>query len=279
MTDAVDHGKRVPLPGEAVVHLWSWSLLASHAAEADYGRYLSPGEWARADRFRFPRDRRRYVVGRGTLRLRLAAYLGCPPGSVGIVQDEFGKPCLAGQSGRSPLVAFNLSHSGDLALLAVGGGPALGVDIEAIRPVERGVAGSVFAPDELAMLDAMPAHRREAAFFACWTRKEAYAKALGTGLSMALDSFAVSPDPLLPAAFLRIDGDPCEMAHWTLVDVAAGPGYAAALAVRAPGCMVEWRDPGPLAGYVPSSPPSSLRSAGGGPTLDPGTRQRWAVEL
>jgi len=264
----VDPSHQTPPPGRTTVHLWAWSLLADPVAEEGLRRHLSPAERIRADRFRFPRDRRRYVIGRGTLRCRLAAYLGCSPSGVGIVQDEYGKPHLAAGLDAGFPLSFNLSHSADLALLAVGGGPALGVDVEAIRPIEPGVAECVFAPDERALLDAVPVHRRQHAFFACWTRKEAYVKALGSGLSTPLTAFAVSTDPLLPAAFLRIDGEPGEVASWTLADVAVGPGYAAALAVRMPGCVGEWRDPGPLAGHVPAPPPSSLSGLGSGPTLD-----------
>lgn len=268
-----DPSHQTPPPGRTTVHLWAWSLLADPVAEEGLRRHLSPAERVRADRFRFPRDRRRYVIGRGTLRLRLAAYLGCPPSGVGIVQDEYGKPHLAAGLDAGFPLSFNLSHSGDLALLAVGGGPALGVDVEAIRPIEPGVAECVFAPDERALLDAVPADRRQQAFFTCWTRKEAYVKALGSGLSTPLTAFAVSPDPLLPAAFLRIDGEPGEVASWTLTDVAVGPDYAAALAVRMPGCVEEWRDPGPLAGHVPAALPSSLPGSGSGPTLDACSRQ------
>lgn len=221
------------------VALWRWSLLASPAREAELWDTLSEDEQARAARFHFPRDRRRYVVGRGTLRGRLAAYLGCAPAAVALSYGEFGKPMLRDPDCRARL-SFSLSHSEELAVLAVAGGAAVGVDIERIRPIERGFAQHSFAAEEVAMLDALPDGAYEAGVLACWTQREAYVKAVGAGLSHPPGSFAVSVDPALPARLLRIDGDPAEIAHWTLAALSAAPGYAAALAIRQPGCTLGW---------------------------------------
>lgn len=218
------------------VALWRWPLLASASEQAALWGLLSPDEQSRADRFRFSRDRRRYVVARGMLRRRLAAYLGCPADAVSFAYGSFGKPILH----DAERLSFNLSHSDELAVLAVTDGAPVGVDLERIRPVADGFAEHAFAPEERAALQALPSHGVEAAVFACWTRREAYVKATGAGLSQPPGSFAVSVDPSRPA-LLRLDAEPESLDQWTLVDLAVRPGYAAALAVRRPGCAVQWQ--------------------------------------
>lgn len=227
------------LPVRPEVALWRWSLLVSPERQAELWGILSKDEQARAERFHFPRDRRRYVVGRGTLRMRLAAYLGCPPAAVALSCGEFGKPILQDPEWRARL-SFNLSHSEELAILAITGGAPVGVDVERIRPIARDLALHSFTNDEIELLDALPKEAYAAGVLACWTRREAYVKALGTGLSHPPGSFAVSVHPALPARLLRIDGDPAEIGHWILATLAASPGYAAALAVRQPDCTVKW---------------------------------------
>lgn len=228
------------LPDRTAVALWQWSLLAEPSDIQALWRVLSVEEQARAERFHFPRDRRRYVVGRATLRTRLAGYLGCPAQAVGFCYGKFGKPALADREWRSRL-SFNLSHADDLAVLAVAGGAAVGVDIERIRPLTDEFAQYSFAAEELAELRALPEQRREAAMFACWTRREAYVKAIGAGLSCSTESFAVSVDPSSPARLLRVDAGPAEAWQWTLTGLTVHPGYAAALAIRQPACNLQWR--------------------------------------
>ncbi len=236
ITEAFPKGS---LPSRPEVALWRWSLLASPDRQAELWDTLSKDEQARAERFHFPRDRRRYVVGRGTLRMRLAAYLGCPPAAVALSYGEFGKPVLQDPEWRARL-SFNLSHSEELAILAVADGAPVGVDIERIRPVADDFVLHSFTTDEIELLGALPMDAYAAGVLACWTRREAFVKALGTGLSHPPGSFAVSVHPALPARLLRIDGDPAEIGHWTLITLSASPGYAAALAVRQPDCIVEW---------------------------------------
>lgn len=235
----VETGPEWGLPARSEVALWRWSLLASPGRQAALWDILSQDERARAEKFHFPRDRRRYVVGRGTLRIRLAGYLGCPAATVALSYGEFGKPVLQDPDWQARL-SFNLSHSDDLAVLAVAGGAPVGVDIERIRPIDGDIALHNFTAAELALLDALPRDAYAAGVLACWTRREAYVKALGAGLSHPPDSFAVSVHPALPARLLRIDGDPAELGHWTLAALMAAPGYAAALAVRQPDCTFEW---------------------------------------
>ena len=227
------------LPGLLQVALWRWSLLASPGRQAALWDTLSKDEQVGAERFHFPRDRRRYVVGRGTLRARLAAYLGCPAAAVALSCNEFGKPALQDPHWHARL-SFNLSHSEELAVLAIAGGAPVGVDIERIRPIDGDIALHSFATEELALLDALPKDAYAAGVLACWTRREAYVKAVGAGPSHPPGSFAVSVHPALPARLLRIDGDPAEIAHWTLAALCVAPGYAAAIAVRQPDCTFAW---------------------------------------
>jgi 4'-phosphopantetheinyl transferase len=198
---------------------------------------LSADERDRAARFHFDRDRRRFMAGRGLLRLILARYLDRPPGSLRLSYGPRGKPALAESRGTPPL-RFNVSHAAGLALYAVGRDRELGVDVERIAPeLEAGIAERFFSPREVAALARVPPDRRSESFFACWTRKEAYVKAKGDGLALGLDQFDVSLAPGEPAALLHVDGDPGETVRWSLLALDPGTGYAAALAVEGAG----WR--------------------------------------
>jgi 4'-phosphopantetheinyl transferase len=164
-----------------VVDLWVFPLSLE---PADHG-VLAPDEAARAGRFHFQRDRDRYVAGRARLRHILGRYLAIPAAGLVFHYGAEGKPRLDGP------VFFNLSHSGNLAALAVA--PfEVGIDLEWVRPIEEDIAGQFFAPDEVARLISLPPEQRNRAFFTCWTRKEAYIKTRGAGLSLALDAFSVS---------------------------------------------------------------------------------------
>ncbi len=167
-------------------------LDVDEAALAAAAALLSPDEGARADRFRFARDRRRFVVARAALRRLLGAALGQAPGRVVLLAGPEGKPELAGHP-----VHFNLSHSGDLAAIALCRDAELGVDIEQIRPLDDldGLIATTCSPREAAALAALAPFRRREAFFRVWTRKEAYLKALGTGLAVPLDSVSVTVAP------------------------------------------------------------------------------------
>lgn len=223
-------------PDAPLIALWRWPLLASVSAQTALWGLLSDDERSRAERFRFARDRRRYVVARGTLRRLLAARLGCPADTVSFAYGTFGKPTLRD---AGPL-SFNLSHCDDLAVLAVTDGASVGVDLERIRPLADDFAKHAFAAEERAALHALPRCCAEIAVFACWTRREAFGKATGAGLSQPPDSFAVSIDPSRPT-LLRIDAEPESVGQWTLADLAVQPGYAAALAVHRSGCVVQWQ--------------------------------------
>ena len=191
-----------------------------HASVADCYALLDAAERARAARFRFERDRRRYVVRRGRLRTLLAGYLDHEPADVALTVDRFGKPALA-----TGALRFNLSHSHGLALYAIAFGIEVGCDLERRDPRLAGadVAARFFSPGEVRALRALAPARRTEGFFNCWTRKEAYVKARGCGLSLPLDGFDVSLAPGEPAALLRgCDG-------WSVAAFAPAPDYHAAV--------------------------------------------------
>lgn len=217
-------------PGE--VHLWRIPLLQPEAGIARCMAILHAEEAARAARFHFERDRKRFVVARAALRSVLGHYLGVTPAQVQFHYGPQGKPELS-PSGQSAL-RFNLSHSGDYALLGVTAQAEIGVDIELARP-DFGtleIARRFFSAQESSLLGALPAEQRCAAFFDCWTRKEAYIKALGGGLSIPLDSFDVAFVPGSQPALLRVVNSPQETARWRIYDLKAVPGYSAAAMVE-----------------------------------------------
>jgi 4'-phosphopantetheinyl transferase len=182
---------------EGDVHVWRLPL----DQPGEHGTYLrsllSADEEERAQRFRFPRDRERFVVCRGLLRVLLGRYLSCHPGRLRFAYGAHGKPALAGGAAAGRL-CFNVAHSEGLALIAVARGREVGVDLECLRPetATEQLATSCFSARELEALRALPQQVRTEAFFRCWTRKEAYLKATGTGLSLGLDRFDVTLRPL-----------------------------------------------------------------------------------
>ena len=180
------------------VHLWSCSLRPSPAELERRRAVLSDAELARALRFRHEADSIAYVAAHGWLRLVLAAYAGLPPARLRFRETPLGKPSLE-PVGEMPPVAFNLSHSGDLAIVAVSAGMPIGIDIERIGSVPDAATGDYLAHAEGAMLSTLPGPLRDEAFTRCWTRKEAYLKATGAGLNTPLTDFAVSLAPSAPA--------------------------------------------------------------------------------
>jgi 4'-phosphopantetheinyl transferase len=208
---------------------------------------LAADERARAARLRTEAGRRTSIAGRGVLRYVLGRYLGLPPEHVRFTYTTYGKPALAPAEAGG--LRFNLAHARDLALLAIMRTHELGVDVEAVdASVEHErIAARFFSPQEQAALRALPPEQRLAAFFAGWTRKEAYLKARGAGLSLPLDQFSVSLAPEEPPALLELHGPAAEPTRWALHALRPGPGYAAALAVAGPVTRLvcwQWAWPG-----------------------------------
>jgi 4'-phosphopantetheinyl transferase len=194
---------------------------------------LSADEIQRADRFHFQGDKGRFIAAHGCLRDILASYHHWKPAQLTFSANDYGKPALSTDPSERSM-DFNLSHSEDLALVAVTWERKVGVDLERIR---QGISAQViarqyFSKSEVAEWLGLPSEQREVGFFNCWTRKEAYIKAQGLGLSLSLESFDVSLGPNEPAILRATRPDPQEAARWTLLSLEVSPGYAAALAVE-----------------------------------------------
>jgi 4'-phosphopantetheinyl transferase len=215
------------------VHVWGAVLDQPPSQVLRLAHTLSADEHARADRYFFARDRQHYIVGRGLLRAILGRYLGSEPARLRFAYSSHGKPSLAEPSGGG-ILHFNVSHSKGLGLYAVARDRQIGVDLERVRPLPDAaqLAERFFSPREYAALRALPAHMRHEAFFNCWTRKEAYVKARGEGLSLPLDQFDVSLARGKPARLLCNEREPRDVIRWTLQELTPAPGYAAALAVQ-----------------------------------------------
>jgi 4'-phosphopantetheinyl transferase len=215
----------------AGVDLWLFSLEVAVAERERLHALLDREETARGARFHDSQHRRRFTVAHGRLREIVGAYAGTSPDRLAFAEGPRGKPHLA--HGAAAL-EFNLSHAQHLGLIGVARGSAIGVDIEVMRPMAEmaDIAQRNFAPAEFDAWRRLPAEQRSAAFFACWTRKEAVIKATGDGLSMALDRFVVSVHPEQPARLLAIDGSVDAASSWTLASWQPITGVFAAVALR-----------------------------------------------
>ena len=218
--------KGLEAPGSGEVHVWRATTLVPPQGFDERWAVLDSTERARADRFRVSRDRERFVAARAFLRALLSCYTGVPPAAIRFSVLAHGKPALAEPGGPH----FNLSHSHEAAVCAVAG-REVGIDIEQVRPLPDAmqIAARFFSAEERDALAIVPPERRDRAFFACWTRKEAYVKATGSGLLVPLDRFSVTVEPG-DAVLLRGAGT----AAWSIRDIDAGAGYAGAVAVEMP---------------------------------------------
>jgi 4'-phosphopantetheinyl transferase len=223
------------------VHVWRASLDQPAERLDGFRATLADDELARAERLRFPEHRSRFVVAHGLLRAILARYLGAEPAEIRFRYGRWGKPFLLDE--RDPL-RFNMTHSEDMVLFAVTTGCEVGIDVERINPhraIDR-LARRYFSEAENAAFAAVSEAMRGEAFFTCWTRKEAYIKAIGRGLSLPLHLFDVSLAPEEPPAILGSREDPEAPSRWRVLAVNPGPGYAAAVVVELGPCEVELWD-------------------------------------
>lgn len=197
---------------------------------------LTDAERVAAGRFRREQDRETFVRMRGALRERLEKLIGAPAREIAFLHGLQGKPEIARPWARDGWT-FNVSHSGGLGLMAFAQGRAIGVDIEQHRSGIDGLdlARRFFSPKENALLNALPTEVQSQAFFECWTRKEAFIKALGGGLSIPLDCFAVSLVPGEPAQLLSVNFLEETADDWGMADVRPRAGYSAAVAWSAAG--------------------------------------------
>lgn len=215
------------------VHVWKASLEVSYSAFNHLKPVLSHDEVYRARRFHFEKDRRHWIVAHCILRLLLGEYLGIEAHKLQFVTNAYGKPALV-QPPHETRLHFNLSHSGEIALYAFALERQVGIDVEYIQEKldYEELATHYFSEDECSKLHALPASFREEAFYTCWTRKEAYIKALGMGLSKPLDEFDVSLIPSETAALLADRDDPEAPERWSLQSLDPADRYAGALAVE-----------------------------------------------
>ncbi len=229
------------------VHVWRATLDVGLARVHGFERTLAADERARAARFHFDTHRNRFIVSRGVLRTILGRYLGIEPDRLQFRYSSHGKPALSAGS-ESNSIRFNVSHAGGMALYAITTDREVGIDVERIRPdfANEEIAERFFSPREIAALRALSPQSRLEAFFACWTRKEAYIKARGEGLSLPLDRFDVSLAPGQPAALLAVQDYSEEATRWTIRELVPGSDYVAALAVEGHNWRLEcWQWPEP----------------------------------
>ncbi len=224
--------KSLALP-EDEVQLWRVELEAIGSDESRWQKVLSPDETKRASRFHFSSDRQRFVASRALLRIILAGYLATNPTNLSFSYSNKGKPSLGPAHAESD-ITFNISHSSGIALLAFTRRRQIGIDVEQVRRNSdlEAIARRFFSAHEQKQLAALPNEERVDGFFRCWTRKEAYIKATGDGLSLPLSQFDVSLGAGEKRALLATRPDDSEAGHWLLSEVPAGGGYAAALCVR-----------------------------------------------
>lgn len=221
-----------PLPPDAV-HVWRAPLPAPSGDIPRLAQLLSTDETERAGRIRFEKNRNGFIFARGTLRILLGAYLGLSPAELRFAYSAQGKPSLAFPEDCT--LTFNLSDTDGMVVFAFARERRLGIDVEKVRlDFEVGpIAERFFSFAELLALRNVPEEHRHEAFFRCWTRKEAYIKAIGEGLSHPLHRFDVSLLPGATAALLSTRPDPAEVHRWLLRDIPVTPGHVAALAVEA----------------------------------------------
>jgi 4'-phosphopantetheinyl transferase len=230
---------RLPIQGNDfllqpnIIQVWAAWLNLPRAVLAKLETTLKSDELERAGRFVFDRDRQSYIAARGALRQLIGSYVGLPPEMLNFTYNKQGKPFLSSDCGGDWL-SFNLAHSNQLALYAFCSGTVVGVDVEYVRDMVNmhQVAASTFSGVENMEWQSVPALQRRQAFFNCWTRKEAFIKAVGLGLSYPLANFDVTLHPQQPARFLRIEGEAIQ--GWGLVDLRPADGFVGAVAAPMP---------------------------------------------
>jgi 4'-phosphopantetheinyl transferase len=233
----------IPAPGAITlapdeVHVWMARLDQPEETVASYRAVLSTDERARADRFHFEKDRTAYTVARAALKSLLGRYLGVAPTAIQFQYSSHGKPYLE-ESVNPGGINFNISHSHKLALLAFAIGRQVGVDVERIRAdfATLEIAERFFSRIEVAALLAQPTEQQADCFFNCWTRKEAYIKAIGEGLSCPLHRFDVTLGPDEPARLLATRADSQDASRWSMHNLDPGPGYKGAVIAEG----TDWR--------------------------------------
>lgn len=212
---------------ERAVHIWAIRTKVLNSIVAEFEQFLIPDEVTRAARFGLDLPRHTYIVTRGFLRLLLSKYLAADPRRIPFSYTSRGKPVL----GLDTRINFNVTHSSGMAAIALALDCRLGIDLEEIRPLPglEDIAKRFFCPEEAAEILSCSAKERERSFFRCWTRKEAYIKAVGEGLHIPLDSFRVTVKPDEFARFVHLGRDASVAEAWTLHDINLASDCAAAV--------------------------------------------------
>jgi len=225
---------RIIAPGPGEARIWSADLEPGAAAIDRLVPLLSADERERAERFHLRRDAMRWIAARAVLREILGGCLDADPRALAFTYGDKGKPALAAPAGSLDL-QFSLAHSAHLALYAVTVGGPVGVDVERLRLLSDmdQIAERTFSRQECAVLRGLPVPLRPAGFFNCWTRKEAYIKALGFGLSYPLERFSVSLAPGVPARLEAVEIDPAHVESLTMASLAPRSGFVGAVVVGA----------------------------------------------
>ena len=214
------------------IHVWRVSLTQTESGLQALAQTLSTDEQTKAERFHLPKGRSHFIVSRGALRAILSRYLHINPNLIHFKYNPYGKPSLIVAQGGDTL-RFNLSHSAEITLIAITKNRDIGVDIESLNPnfSYQQIAERFFSPLENTVLRSLPEYLQLTAFFTCWTRKEAYIKAVGKGLSIPLNQFDVTLAPGEPAALLNVQENPKEASRWSLIELIPSSDMVATVAV------------------------------------------------
>jgi 4'-phosphopantetheinyl transferase len=233
-----------------MVHVWRIPVVANAAAAIDFSHWLTSTEQVRASRFTRDEDRLRFQSGRAATRRILARYLGLPAAQVRIDPDTSGKPTLSSSTvSLARMIQFNLSHSGSWIVAAFARSFPVGIDVESVKADGAGedLIAYFMSDSERRSLQALPRQRQTAAFFKCWTSKEAFVKGLGLGLAIPLKAIEVCLDPDQPARLISAPPEYCP-GDWRLHTIEVSQDYAATLAVAAPTAAIvdialsDWRE-------------------------------------
>jgi 4'-phosphopantetheinyl transferase len=216
--------------GEEEVHIWRADLEVDESLQSSFLKLLSPDEKNRSGKFRFVKDRRNFIAARGILRILLGKYLEINPIEISFQYSRFGKPGIA----NNDSLRFNISHSQNMALFAFTKKFAIGIDVEFVNPdIEaKDIATNFFSTNEILNLLALPAEQQTLGFFNCWTRKEAFIKAVGEGLSFPLDKFEVSLEPGKPAKLLATHWEPAAVSKWSIYSMSPRANFVGCLAIE-----------------------------------------------
>jgi len=212
------------------VHIWCADLELDECFQSSFLKFLSADEKARAQEFRFAEDSRNFIVARGILRSLIGKYLDINPTEISFQYSKFGKPSIAGNN----FLQFNISHSQNIALLAFTNKFNIGVDVEFVNPnIEiKDIAERFFSTNEIMNLFGLPEKEQALGFFNCWTRKEAFIKAVGEGLSFPLNNFEVSLEPNQQAKLLATHWDPKAVSKWSMHSILPGANFVGCLVIE-----------------------------------------------